>query len=386
MSKATAARLSPTTAANPPSRGGFAAVVTDLDVSVYRVPTEEPESDGTLSWDATEVVVVEPVAGGVRGLGFSYGGGRAAAAVIEDVLEAVVVGTDATDVGGTWLAMARAVRNLGRPGIAAGAIAAVDVALWDLKARLLGQSLADLLGPVREAVPVYGSGGFTSYPVDRLCRQLAGWVEAGIPRVKMKVGRDPAADPARVAAARRAIGDGAELYVDANGAYHRKQAVRLARRFGADAGVTWFEEPVSSDDLDGLALVRSQTDLDVAAGEYGYEVTYFERMCRAGAVDVVQADVSRCCGITEWLRVAAVAAAHGLEVSGHCAQSLHAAPAGAVANLRHLEWFHDHARVDRLLFDGVLQPDGEGRLRPDRGRPGLGLALKRPDADRWRVA
>jgi L-alanine-DL-glutamate epimerase-like enolase superfamily enzyme len=262
------------------------------------------------------------------------------------------------------------------------AIAAVDCALWDLKARLLHLPLALLLGRTRPSVPVYGSGGFTTYTDDRLTEQLGGWVdELGIPRVKMKIGtdhgHDERADLRRVGAARRAIGD-AELFVDANGAYSSKQAIRLARAF-ADLGATWFEEPVSSDDLEGLREVREACTLDVAAGEYGYALAYFEGMCAAGSVDVLQADVSRCAGISEWLRVASVAAAHGLEISGHCAQTLHLAVGACAANVRHLEYFHDHARVDRLLFDGVPDPLG-GELRPALDRPGMGLELKEPDA------
>jgi L-alanine-DL-glutamate epimerase-like enolase superfamily enzyme len=353
-----------------------------LDVSVYTVPTEEPESDGTFTWTETTVVVVEPSAGGRTGLGFTYGTG-ACATLIHDVLEPVVLTSDPMDITGVWAAMVAAVRNVGRPGVASMAIAAVDVALWDLKAKLLDLPLARLLGAVRDEVPVYGSGGFTSYTNDELVAQLGGWVhEQGIPRVKMKVGtawgRRPERDLARAEEAREAIGPDAELFVDANGAYTRKQAVRLAGEY-ADLGVSWFEEPVSSDDLDGLHEIRGMVEPDVAAGEYGYDLAYFGRMCGAGAVDVVQADVSRCAGITEWLRVAALAAGHGLQVSGHCAQSLHAHPACAAPNLRHLEYFHDHARVDRALFDGVLDPAG-GVLRPDLSRPGLGLELKRSDA------
>lgn len=354
-----------------------------LEVAVYTIPTEAPESDGTLTWDATTVVVVEALAEGVRSLGFTYATG-ACATLIRDVLTDCVVGADPLEVTGIWSAMVRAIRNQGRPGIASMAIAAVDTALWDLKARLLGVPLATLLGAVRAEVPVYGSGGFTSLSNEQLVRQLAGWVWTdGIPRVKLKVGTDwgaqPARDLERVELVRRAVGD-AELYVDANGAHAAKTAVRLARAY-ADLGVTWFEEPVSSDDLEGLRTVRDAVPLDVAAGEYGYDLAYFQRM--AAVVDVLQADVSRCAGITEWLRVAALAAAHGLEVSGHCAQSLHAAPACAVPNLRHLEYFADHARVDRLLFDGTLEPTG-GVLRPDLGRPGAGLDLKRSTAQRYR--
>ncbi len=360
--------------------------VDGLDVSVYTVPLKAPESDGTFTWTATTVVVAEPSAGGQRGLGFTYATG-ACAPLVRDVLAPAVVGAEALDPPSAWVEMVAAIRNLGRPGVASMAIAAVDIAMWDLKAKLLGQPLCRVLGMVRDAVPVYGSGGFTSFTKQDLATQLHGWVNgAGIPRVKMKIGTAwgtrPERDIDRVALARRTIGDDAELFVDANGAYTRKQAVRLARSF-AEQNVTWFEEPVSSDDLDGLAEIRGLTDIDVAAGEYGYDLVYFERMCAAGAVDVLQADVSRCAGITEWLRSAAVAAAHGLDLSAHCAPSLHAHPACAVPNLRHVEYFADHARVDRLLFDGVLDPTG-GYLEPDLSRPGMGLELKRTDAERYR--
>src|SRR6202035_4293652 len=141
------------------------------------------------------------------------------------------------------------------------------------------------------------------------------------------------------------IGPDAELFVDANGGYTRKQAVRMALAM-ADQDVTWFEEPVSSDDLDGLREVRDQVTPDVTAGEYGYDLVYFARMVDAGPVDCLQIDVTRCGGITEWLRAAAVAAARGLQVSGHCAPNLHAHVAAAAQNFRHLEDFHDHVRIE----------------------------------------
>jgi L-alanine-DL-glutamate epimerase-like enolase superfamily enzyme len=368
-------------------RRSDATPVDGLTVSVYTVPTEQPEADGTFAWDATTVVVVEPTAGGQRGLGFSYAS-PAAATVIDSHLRDVIVGADALDVPAAWCAMVAAVRNIGRPGVASAAIAAADIALWDLKAKLLDQPLVTVLGRARDGVPIYGSGGFTSYTDGQLVEQLGCWVhDDGIPRVKMKVGTDWGSradrDLERVAKARRAIGPHAELYVDANGGYTRKQAVRLAGAF-SELVATWFEEPVSSDDLEGLSAIRGMTVMDVAAGEYGSDLVYFERMCAAGAVDVLQADVSRCAGITEWLRVAAVAAAHGLQISGHCAQSLHLHAACAVANIRHLEYFHDHARLDRILFDGVVDPD-RGVLRPDLSRPGLGLVVNTTRADPYRL-
>src|SRR5262249_11820316 len=160
------------------------------------------------------------------------------------------------------------VRNIGRPGVAATAISAVDIALWDLKARLLGQSLAGLLGPARQDAPVYGSGGFTSYDDTHTRPQLSSWVEKeGIPRVKIKSGESGGGnehrDLARAELAREVIGPEAELYVDANGGYSAGQAIRVADELAA-ADVSWFEEPVSSQDPAGLAAVRQQVRPDVA--------------------------------------------------------------------------------------------------------------------------
>jgi L-alanine-DL-glutamate epimerase-like enolase superfamily enzyme len=267
------------------------------------------------------------------------------------------------------------------------AISAVDTALWDLKARLLGLPLHRLLGAVRPEVPVYGSGGFTTYDEQQLSDQLEGWVRAGIPRVKIKIGeshgRRTDRDVQRVRQARSVIGRDVELFVDANGGYDAKQAVRLFEQV-AEADVRWFEEPVSSDDLAGLRRVRDALEVDVAAGEYGYDLTYFTRMVSAGAVDCLQVDVSRCGGITEFQRAAAMAAGHHVDVSGHCAPHLHLAVAAATPNLRHLEWFHDHARIERMLFDGATEASGGAVALPDG--PGNGMEWRAADAERYRVA
>ena len=355
-----------------------------LDVSAYTIPTDAPESDGTIAWDSTTIVIVEASAGGMCGLGYSYTH-EAAAVLIARTLAHVVCGRDAMDVPAAWDAMVRAVRNIGRPGLASSAIAAVDVALWDLKARLLDVPLVKLLGPVRERIEVYGSGGFTSYSIARLQEQLGGWVRDGIRSVKMKVGTDPAQDVRRVRAAREAIGPDAALFVDANGAYTRKQALAFAAAF-AEADVRWFEEPVSADDLDGLRLLRdrSPAGMDIAAGEYGYEVSYFRRMLDAGAVDVLQADATRCEGITGFLRAAALCEARSLPFSAHTAPSLHAHPCCAVTPARNVEYFHDHVRIEHMLFDGALTAE-EGALRPDLSRPGHGLEIRRGEVERYRV-
>jgi len=362
--------------------------VRQVTAAVYEVPTDQPEADGTLTWSSTTLVRATVTAGGQAGTGYTYASG-ACKPLIEGPLAAAVRGRSVLDNGAAWQSMVQAVRNLGRPGLASCAISAVDAALWDLKATLLGVPVSQLLGTVRAEVPVYGSGGFTTYGQDAARAQLERWTgEWGIPRVKIKIGEAwgtrPDRDLARVAFARSVIGPDAELYVDANGGYGRKQAIRMARAMERH-DVSWFEEPVSSDDLDGLREVRDQVIPDVAAGEYGYDLAYFARMVAAGAVDCLQVDVTRCGGITEFVRAAAVAAASGLQVSAHCAPSLHAQVCAAVPNFRHLEYFHDHARIESMLFDGHLTP-ADGVLCPDATRPGLGIALKDADAEPFRVA
>ncbi|MFH9657277.1 enolase C-terminal domain-like protein [Streptomyces sp. NPDC017248] len=359
-----------------------------VDTAVYTVPTDGPEADGTLAWDKTTLVLVTVRSGATTGLGYTYGA-AATAHLVRELLVGTVTGLSAWDVPRANELMCRAVRNAGLPGLAAQAVAAVDIALWDLKARLLGLPLVRLLGAARDDVQVYGSGGFTTYDAARQERQLRGWTEEqGIPRVKIKIaeswGTRQGRDLERVARARAAIGDTAELYVDANGGYTGGQAVRVAGAL-ADQGVTWFEEPVSSDHLALLADLRGRTPLDIAAGEYGYTLAYFGHMLAAGAVDCLQADVTRCGGITVWLRAAGLAHARGLDVSGHCAPHAHAHAAAAVPNLRHLEWFHDHVRIERLLFDGALDPGG-GSVTPGAdGAPGLGLTLAAERAAPYRV-
>ena len=360
-----------------------APTVASVDVIACTVPTDAPESDGTLEWDSTTIVIVEARAGDEVGLGYTYADASVATLIAERLVP-VVAGLDASSTTAAWLGMAESVRNLGRPGLAATAIAAVDSALWDLKARLLGVPLVTLLGAVRDSVELYGSGGFTSYSDAQLEHQLGGWAGDGFRSVKLKVGREPERDVERVRAARAAVGEAA-LMVDANGALDRKPALAFAEAV-AEHGVVWFEEPISSDDLDGLRLLRDRAPatIEIAAGEYGYDLPGFKRLLDAGAVDVLQADATRCAGITGFLQVAALCEAYGVPLSAHTAPALHLHPCCAVPALRHLEWFHDHVLVEELLFDGVGEPV-DGELRPDLGRPGNGLELKRADAARFAV-
>lgn len=361
---------------------GSGCRVERLDATAYTIPTDAPESDGTMAWDSTTIVVVEAHAGGHAGLGWTYGPAPVAG-LVTGMLAGAIEGHDPLDVPGAWASMVAAVRNAGPWGLAMYAVAAVDVALWDLKARLLDVALCGLLGRRRESVAIYGSGGFCSYSDEQLQEQLGGWAAQGIPRVKMKVGRDPDADPHRVAVARATIGDDVELMVDANGAWAPDRALGMAHRF-AEHDVCWLEEPVSSDDLAGLRRVRAgaPAGMAIAAGEYATDVYGCERLLAAAAVDVLQADVTRCGGVTGLLHADAVCAAHNTDLSAHCAPNVAVHVMAAAQRGRHLEYFHDHDRIEHLLFDGVLEPSG-GTLTPDPDRPGLGLELKRADAERY---
>ena len=351
-----------------------------IEVSAYTVPTDSPEADGTLQWDSTTLVLVEAIGGGKRGLGYTYGD-LSVGKFIESKLAETVRGEDAMSPPAAWSAMQGAIRNAGRPGVGAMAVSAVDIALWDLKAKLLEVPLADALPRFHDAVPIYGSGGFTSYSPDRLREQLGGWVSEGIPRVKMKVGREPEKDPERVGAVREAIGEGTELLVDANGAYTRKQALYWAERF-AEEGITYLEEPVSSEDREGLRLLRDRGPggLAIVAGEYEWTLPQLADL--AGCVDILQADVTRCAGITNLLRVDGICKGRQIPFSAHCASSVSAHACCAVETLAHLEYFHDHVRVEGMLFDGALDPEA-GHLRPDPSRPGLGLEPKRADVEEY---
>lgn len=366
------------------------ARVDALRLRVFRFPSRvegepHPEADGTATWDSTSVLVVELDGGGRTGLGYSYTT-SGAFDIARDLLAPLILASDPFATSSTWRAMVGSVRNAGWPGVAATAVSAVDIALHDLAAKLLDVSLLRFLGADDDRVMAYGSGGFTNLTDGQLERQLGGWAEQGYRAVKLKVGTDPGDDPRRVALARAAVGHDVQVFVDANGAYDRKQALDLGTRF-ADEGVTWFEEPVSSDDLAGLRLVRDRgpSGMQIAAGEYGYTPTYFGTMLNAGAVDTLQADATRCGGVTGFRSAALQAQASHTPLSAHTAPALHATLGAALPGVVHVEAFHDHLVIERVIFDG-LPALHDGALVPDATAPGHGLALRLPDALPYRTA
>ena len=355
-----------------------------LDVFAYKIPTDAPEADGTASWDSTTIVLVQLKAGGKTGIGYGYAN-VATAFFIDTTLKELVIGKNAFDIPGINLSLTKQIRNDGTCGITMMAISAIDNALWDLKAKLLNMPLCQLLGKVKDEMLIYGSGGFTSYNKQQLQNQFERWADDGIQYMKMKIGTHPENDVQRVKEAREAIGADAHLMVDANGAYSAKQALEKAQQF-SEYNVMWFEEPVSSDNLKGLHFIREHApaQMNIAAGEYGYNVPYFEAILHANAVDILQSDATRCGGISNFLKAGYLAEAHQLPFSSHCAPALHLHAALALPSFFISEYFHDHVRIENRLFDGISPPKN-GVLKPDLSRPGLGLEFKFKDAERYKI-
>jgi L-alanine-DL-glutamate epimerase-like enolase superfamily enzyme len=359
-------------------------LVKDLKVSAYKIPTATPEADGTIEWDSTTLVLVEINAADKIGVGYTYAN-EAAAIVVEKSLKKIIINANALDIPLLNAKMIASIRNDGQTGIAMMAVSAVDNALWDLKAKLFNAPLCNLLGKAKDSMLVYGSGGFTSYNKKQLQQQLNGWVDEGIEHVKIKIGTHPEKDVERVKEARDAIGKNAKLFVDANGAYTIKQSIEKSFQF-REYNISWFEEPVTSDNLEGLQFIREhvQPEVNIAAGEYGYNLSYFYHMLKANAVDVLQADATRCGGITNFLKAASLAEVQQIPFSSHCAPALHLHAAISINNFYIAEYFYDHARIENMFFDGVTQ-SRNGCIYPDVSRPGIGLEFKYKDAEKHKI-
>jgi L-alanine-DL-glutamate epimerase-like enolase superfamily enzyme len=358
--------------------------ITSLNVSVYTIPTDAPESDGTLEWQNTTMVLVEVEGGGFRGIGYTYGH-QSIAGIVIHTLKDLVIGKNCLQIESITASMMKQIRNEGACGLAFMAVSAVDIALWDLKAKILALPLASLIGMVRNHILVYGSGGFTSYGADQIKHQFENWAAEGVRHMKMKIGRHPEEDISRIKTARECIGADCFLFVDANGAYTVKQALRMADEF-KKYDVTWYEEPVSSDNLKGLRFIRENVSpgINISAGEYGYNLPYFSKVIEEGAVDILQADATRCGGITGFIKIGHLCEAHQIPFSSHCAPALHLHAALSLPAFYIAEYFHDHVRIENEFFVGAAIPVN-GFLTPDLSLPGLGLELKTSDVEKYKI-
>ena len=243
---------------------------------------------------------------GVEGLGMTYSS-PGVKDVVENALMQILIGRDPMDTEKIWNDMLWKVRSYGRKGVALCAISAVDIALWDLKAKFLNLPLYKLLGAYTNSVPVYGSGGWTNLTKSELIQEMTDYVESGIPRVKMKVGKNfgncEREDIERVEAVRDAIGYDIALYIDANNGYRKKQAIYMAKEF-EQFQVGWLEEPLIPDDVDGMSEIARSTTIPIASGKLEYTKYGFKELIYRGGADIVQPDAGRVGGVTEWIKVA----------------------------------------------------------------------------------
>jgi L-alanine-DL-glutamate epimerase-like enolase superfamily enzyme len=361
--------------------------ITDITTTALRVPDLPGIQDATIrrpEQGRGALFVHIQTDSGHLGLGVGVTTSRA---VIHEALKPLLLGQDALAHEKLWEEMFWRVRGFGRKGVAFSAISSIDIALWDLKAKFFGVPLFMLLGPFTATVPIYGSGGWTSFTEDELVREQVGYVERGIPRIKMKVakdfGRAEEEDLRRLAAVRKAVGDDVEIYVDANNGFYAKQAIGFARRM-ADYDVRWFEEPVLADDIAGLAAIARAIDIPVATGEHEYTKYGFKALLEAGGADIVQPDVGRVGGVTEWMKVAHLAHAYNLPVAPHAVQLVHLHLACCTPNLKVVEYLGVSEETDRIFYTEFPEPKN-GMWSPYPDRPGLGLELDPRAVERYSI-
>jgi L-alanine-DL-glutamate epimerase-like enolase superfamily enzyme len=350
----------------------MALKIAGVETGVYRIPLSVPLSDSTHGIIPTFELLVLRVRcdEGVEGIGYAYTirGMRAVNALVEDLLVDVLLGEDPFHTEDIWEKMWWATHFVGRAGVATLAMAACDIALWDAKGKATGRSLAELLGGSRKSVMAYAGGVDLQFPLQALVDQVIGNVEEGFRAIKIKVGRpNPEEDMERVRAVRKAVGDQITLMVDANMAWSLDRAIRMARAM-EPYDIFWLEEPTIPDDVPGHVRIARSTSIPIAAGENLYSKHEFLRYMESGAVAFPEPDVVRVGGITEWIKIAALAAAHNLPVTSHGVDELHVHLLAAVPNASYLE---RHAfRVDGYLREPFALSEGCVEV-PDR--PGHGV-------------
>lgn len=341
-----------------------------LESAYWRLPLDAMGDAGHGAIDSMELVAVKLRAGGLEGHGYAYTigrGGRALRALIDHDLAPLLAGQDASDIAALWRLMWQRLLYVGRGGLASFAIAAVDIALWDLRGLLERKPLHALFGAKAREIPAYGSGVDLPKPLDALLRQTEGFLARGLPGVKVKIGRDD--DEARVAAVRKLIGDNVDLMVDANMAWRADEALERGRRLER-FNLYWYEEPTLPEDVEGHARLARELEVPIAAGESLHSPHEFRRYVEARAIEVVQVDPVTNGGITASLEAIALANATELKVSSHYCDELAAHLLCAANSPVYLE---KHAfALDRYLE--AAQNVVNGSVRPTEV-PGTGMRL-----------
>ena len=336
------------------------------------IPVLQPRTDAVQSFVSQETILVEVTTEqGTTGRGYAYtigAGGTAVVALLRDYLVDKLIGLDAAEPEAIWHHLFSQSRSLMVGPVTTLALAAIDTAVWDVRAKTLGVPLCELAGGAQKSVPIYDTeGGWLHLSLDELAANAAEAVAAGRRGVKVKVGKpDASQDVERLRVVRDAIGPATALMVDANQSFTRDEAVRRAHLY-EPFDLTWLEEPLAADDVEGHALLARSTSIPIAVGETMYSLSHFrEYLCR-GAASVVQPDVARIGGITPWLKVAHLAQAFDVPTAPHFLMELHVSLAAAVPNGRWVEWIPQLAPVTTTSIEL-----DNGAARPPRA-PGLGI-------------
>jgi L-talarate/galactarate dehydratase len=365
--------------------------VTKVDAALLRVPLARPIAGASArpgvtpkpftTWDVISVTV--STRNGLSGWGLTYelrAGGEAVLAGLRHDLIPLLIGVDCFATERLWHRLYWATYNAGRRGPFIHAMAALDIAFWDIKAKAAGVTLARLLGADRQSVPIYESDqGWLNLSAAELARRNAAAVEAGMQGVKVFVGLpDMRDDEHRLAAVRKAIGDGPALMVDAGQKWDYRTALERIRRL-EDYDIHWVEEPLSCDDIEGHVRLSRQIDCRVATGQTVTTRFEIQPLLERRAVDVVQTDVARIGGVSEWWRIAHLAEAAGASLAPHFLAELHVSlvAASPVGN-----WVENTPWLSAILADPPQIKDGRLFVPAASGH---GLSL-RPDADKWRIA
>jgi L-alanine-DL-glutamate epimerase-like enolase superfamily enzyme len=348
----------------------------------HRLPLEPMGDAGHGAIDSEEIVTVRVLAGGLEGHGYAYTigrGGRALQALIDHDLAPLLLGRDATDIAALWRLMWQRLLYVGRGGLASFAIAALDIALWDLRGLRERKPLYALLGASPREIPAYGSGVDLPKSLEQLLEQTEGFLARGLPGVKVKIGRAASEDEARVAAVRKLVGDRVDLMVDANMAWTAEEALERGRRLEA-FGLYWFEEPTVPEDVAGHARLARELNVPIAIGESLHSPHEFEQYVAARAAGIVQIDPVTNGGITASLRALRLADAAGLRTSSHYTDELSAHLLCASRNPVYLE---KHA----FALDAYLETPQrviDGRVRPT-DVPGTGMRFDAARLERYRA-
>ena len=362
--------------------------ITEVKVSTLTYPEGSAVADATMApksakgYTFVHILTDEGITG--LGIGKSAPGIKQ---IVESIFAPILIGQDPYDIEKLWDLMYWAIRSFGRKGVAFQAISSVDISLWDLKAKSLDLPLYKLLGAFSDAVPIYGSGGWTNYTEEQLVREMTDYVDRGIPRVKMKVGKDfgksEKEDLQRLELVRKSVGDDIEIFVDANWGYYPKQAIMMAKQF-ENYNIGWFEEPTTAEDIAGLSEIRHSISMPLASGELEYSKYGFKELISRGGCDIAQPDVGHVGGITEWLKIAHIAHSFNIQIAPHAHQLVHLHLGCATPNLKVIEYMNTSLEIDRIFFNEFPQQKG-GMWKPFHDKPGLGLDLNPKAVEKWAV-